>query len=164
MARTYREQMQDIANRYTRSGAPWPATARQIAAWAIREKLWAPQPSSLIAQCADQLARAMREEFITDPQGRTVRAKHAARMREGNRQITLWADIRSAPRRHLEVAFQQRRQQILGDCHQLKHDVDSFNDNRAAEQPIQTVFDFTRDLAEYDAADAATHLRREWAA
>ena len=164
MVRTYTEQMQDITNRYARSGAPWPATARQIAAWAIRERLWAPQPASLIAQCADQLARAMREEYITDAQGRSVRAKHAARIREGDRQITLWADIRTAPRRHLEVAFQQRRQQILGDCHQLKCDVDSFNDNRSAERPIQMVFDFTRDLTEYDAADAATPLYTDRAA
>jgi hypothetical protein len=29
----------------------------------------------------------------------------------------------------MEIAFQQRRQQILGDCRQLKTDVDSYNDN-----------------------------------
>ena len=28
----------------------------------------------------------------------------------------LWADVRTAPKRHMEIAFQQRRQQIVGDC------------------------------------------------
>jgi len=34
--------------------------------WAMRERLWVPQPSSLIDQFADLLARAIREEYITD--------------------------------------------------------------------------------------------------
>ena len=42
------------------------------------EGLWAPQPSALIRQCAEELSRAMREEYVTDPQGRRVRAKHVA--------------------------------------------------------------------------------------
>ncbi len=54
----------------------------------------------------------------------------------------------------MEVAFQQRRQQIVGDCRQLKTDVDSYNENANSEQPIQMVFDFTDDLAELDALKA----------
>lgn len=148
MRRTYLEQMQEIVDKYIRAGGEWPATARQIASWAIRNRLWAPQPSALIAQCADQVARAMREQYITDPQGRTVRAKHAARIERGAKQITLWADIRTAARTHMEIAFQQRRQQIVGDCRQLKADVDSYNENRRPDRPIQMIFDFTRDLEE----------------
>jgi hypothetical protein len=41
---------------------------------------------------------AMREEHIIDPQGRTVRAKHAARFDVGGQPLVLWADIRSADR------------------------------------------------------------------
>ena len=106
----------------------------------------------MISRCAEELARAMREEYIVDPQGRTVRAKHVARTESNGRQIPLWADIRTANRAHMHLAFQQRRQQILGDCRQLKVDVDSFNENRCQEQPIQMVFDFTEDLAEEAAA------------
>ena len=94
----------------------------------------------------------MREDFITDPQGRRVRAKYAARLSDGKRQQTLWGDIRSASKDHMKVAFQQRRHQIVGDCRQLKADVDSFNDNRVPEQPIQMSFDFTLDLEELEAA------------
>ena len=38
---------------------------------------------------------------------------------------------------------QQRRHQIVGDCRQLKMDVDSYNQNRTPDQPIQMIFDFT---------------------
>lgn len=145
------EQLQAIANKYMRAGMPWPATTKQIASWAIDEGLWRPYPIDLINQCAEQLSRAMREEYITDPQGRSVRAKHAARIEQDGEQLVLWADIRTAPRRHMEIAFQQRRQQIVGDCRQLKADVDSYNDNRSADGPIQMTFDFTVDIEELEA-------------
>jgi hypothetical protein len=150
---SYSEQLRTIANRYF-SDHDGSATARDIAAWAIGIGLWAPQPGSVIEQCAEELSRAMREEYITDPQGREVRAKHAARVRENGKQCTLWADIRTASPEHMERAFGQRRKQILGDCRQLKSDVDSYNDNRQPENPIQVVFDFTLDLTELEAARA----------
>ena len=145
---SYTTQLQDIANRYMKSGGGRPATAREIAAWAIHEGLWQPQPADLVDQCADQLSRAMREDYITDAQGRTVRAKHAARLKNNGHQMAFWADIRTADRSYMEIAFKQRRRQIVGDCHQLKMDVDSYNENRCKDTPIQMVFDFTRDLEE----------------
>ncbi len=78
----------------------------------------------------------MREEYFTDPQGRRVRAKHVARQPQNGKQISLWSDMRIATRDHMEIAFQQRRQQIVGDCHQLKNDVDSYNDNLNPGEPI----------------------------
>ncbi len=151
---SYNDQLRSIANRYMNSGQPWPASTRSIAAWAIRNDLWHPQHADLVAQCADQLAVAMREEYILDPQGRKVRAKHAVRKHGGPQNLTLWGDIRTAPRTHMLVAFQQRRQQIVGDCRQLKADVDSYNQNWAAE-PIQMVFDFRNDLEELEHHSAA---------
>ncbi|HUT73485.1 MAG TPA: hypothetical protein VM221_01470 [Armatimonadota bacterium] len=94
----------------------------------------------------------MREQYVTDPQGRSVRAKHVARVNRNGEQLPLWADIRSASREHMEIAFQQRRQQIVGDCRQLKTDVDSFNENRNPGAPIQMVLDFTYDVEELEAA------------
>lgn len=156
--KTFSEQMQAIVAKYIEAGEPWPASTHEIAAWAIRTKKWEPQRSSMVDMCADQLARAMREDYITDPQGRRVRSKHAARVKRHGRQITLWADIRGADRHHMEIAFQQRRQQIVGDCAQLKRDVDSFNDNRSQAEPIQMVFDFTQDLAETEALERRDHV------
>lgn len=152
VGRTYSEQLQEIARAYIDADQPWPASTREIAAWAIRRRLWYPQPWSLIEQCAEQIARAMREEYITDAQGRRIRAKHAARVDRGGEQITLWADIRTADRRHMAIAFQQRRLQVLGECRQLEADVDSYNENQTAADPIQIVFDFAVDLAEEEAA------------
>lgn len=98
--------------------------------------------------CANDLARAMREEYRTDPQGRRVRTKHAAKLVEGDEQPTLWADMRTAPRIFMERAFAQRRGNIVGDCLQLKTDVDSYNDNVNTESLIQLLLDFRDDVAE----------------
>ncbi|GAJ11034.1 unnamed protein product [marine sediment metagenome] len=151
MPRTLYEQLQSIVSKYIAAGERWPASTHEIAAWAIGNKLWAPQPSAIVDQCADQIARAMREEYIVDPQGRTVRAKHAARIKRDGQQLVLWADIRSASREHMAIAFQQRRQQIVGDCRQLKADLDSYNQNKNPITPIEMIFDFTSDLMELEA-------------
>ncbi|MCW5757993.1 MAG: hypothetical protein KIT54_12220 [Phycisphaeraceae bacterium] len=150
----YNEQMQALVAKYRQAGQPWPATTREIAAWLVRTNQWEPSRELAIEQCADDLARAMREEFITDRQGRRVRAKHAARREVNGEQQTFWADLRTAPREHMEIAFAQRRQQIVSDCAQLKRDVDCYNENFNTEAEIQMVFDFTMDLEELEAAHA----------
>ena len=147
---TYKEQLQRIVAEYRGAGQPWPATSHEMAVWAIGERKWQPQHSAMIRRCAEELSGAMREEYFTDPQGRRVRAKHVARFGKGAFQIPLWEDMRCASHEHMEIAFQGRRQQILGDCRQLKTDVDSFNENYTEAQPIQMIFDFTDDLAEMD--------------
>lgn len=96
----------------------------------------------------------MREEYMTDTKGRRVRLKHSATVQHNGEQMVLWDDIRTAPRRHMQLAFQQRRQQIVGDCRQLKIDVDSYNESCKDVPAIQMVFDFTMDLAELEAAAA----------
>ncbi len=98
----YNEQMQALVAKYRQAGQPWPATTREIAAWLVRTNQWEPSRELAIEQCADDLARAMREEFITDRQGRRVRAKHAARREVNGEQQTFWADLRTAPREHME--------------------------------------------------------------
>jgi hypothetical protein len=150
MRRTQAQINQEVVDKYMASGQPWPATTRQMAEWAIQNKVWVPPRGSLVNLCADQLSRAMREEYITDAQGRRVRAKHVVRTEQGN----LWDDIRRADHEHMEVAFQQRRNQIVADCLQLKNDVDSYNENRQPASPIQMIFDFTDDLTELELASA----------
>jgi len=149
---TYTKQMQEIVSKYVKAKEPWPATSRAIAAWAIRKGLWEPHPSTVINQCADQISKAMREDYIVDPQGRTVRAKHAARILSQGKQKTFWADIRTASPQHMKIAFQQRRQQIVGDCSQLKADLDSYNQNKNESVPIRLIFDFTQDIEEIEGA------------
>jgi hypothetical protein len=50
----------------------------------------------------------------------------------------------------MELAFAQRRKQVVDDCRQLKLDLDSYNDSKRTERPIQIVFDFTVDLEELE--------------
>lgn len=143
------EQNQKIVNQYRESGQTWPASSTDIARWAIDKQLWQIHPGAVIRQCADQIANAMREEFF-NPQGRRVRLMHAAPYPRNGRQYLLWDDMRSASHKHMHMAFQQRRQQIVMDCHQLKLDADSYNENYNREKAIQMIFDFRLDLEEIE--------------
>jgi hypothetical protein len=126
-----------------------------IAAWAIENDRWQAHRALQVRQCAREIGRAMREEYITDAKGRRVRVKHPVTKKSGDTQTTFWDDIRTAPRAHMEMSFSQRRMRVVGDCRQLKMDADSYNEANINEPPIQIVFDFTDDLAEMEAALAA---------
>jgi hypothetical protein len=67
--------------------------------------------------------------------------------------------MRIATRDQIETAFQQGRQQIVGDCHELKNDVDSYNENINPSDPIQIIFDFRDDLAESEVLESLRLLR-----
>jgi hypothetical protein len=58
--------------------------------------------------------------------------------------------MRTASRAHMEMAFQQRRQQVVMDCRQLKLDADSYNENYGDGNSIQMIFDFRLDLEEME--------------
>ncbi len=160
IATTYTEALQDMVSAYRRSGQKWPATSREIAYYIYRNRKWEPQEKDIVGQLARDLSRAMREECYTDPQGRRVRTKHAARRVEDDlsdevedcppTQKMLWHDIRTDEAVHIVKALQQRRMQIVGDCKQLKTDADSFNDNHPSGTKVQLVFNFEEDLAEMD--------------
>jgi hypothetical protein len=150
---SYQHQLQKIANEYVRTHGE--GTARQIAQWAITSHVWEAPASLGEKKLADELSRAMREEYFTDPSGRRTRAKHVRREARNGVQLNFWGDMRNMPRHHMDVSLKQRRQAIVGDCHQLKVDMDSYNEhwNQDLSKPIQIVFDFTRDLAEIEAGD-----------
>jgi hypothetical protein len=144
----YTAQMQKIWRDYEKAGMPMPPTAKQVAIWAINEGKWQSRPADIVSQCAEDLRRAAREEYRTDDRGRRYRAKHSMRVMEGGAQINIWADIDTAPRKYMEKAFAQRRQQIVGDCHQLRLDVDHYNGTHESDDPIQLILDFTDDVEE----------------
>jgi hypothetical protein len=105
-----------------------------------------------ISQCAERIARAMRLDHVRDKRGRSVRRYYAARIREDGQLRMKWDDW-NAERPFMEVAVANRRNQILGECRQLKCDVDSYNERRCPDEPIQIEFDFTVDLRELDQLD-----------
>src|SRR5438552_597138 len=106
--------MMHIVDAWKAKGGSWPAPVAEIVDFAFRNRLYNVQ-ARLKKLCARDLAKAMREEYVRDSLGRPVRRLHAARFSEpdesGKKQLTLWADIDTADRDFMEVAFQQRREQ-----------------------------------------------------
>lgn len=126
----------------------------EVAEWAYRNGCHKPNVKTVIDAIAADIAQMFREEYRTDARGRRYRAKHAATEKRGNKTLSLWGDLDdpNAPHDHFVKSFAQRRQQIVGDCFQLKTDVDVYNDQRLPTQPIQIVLDFSLDVEELQLA------------
>jgi hypothetical protein len=92
----------------------------------------------------------MRNEYITDPQGRRVRVKHAARVKREGKQVTLWGDWNCDPQ-FMAISFAQRRRLVVGEAYQLKLDVDSYNQNANKGRQIAMSFNFESDITEKEA-------------
>jgi hypothetical protein len=158
MASHKTRQLQQIFRDYEKAGFPLPAATKDVADWAIRTGRWRAPASIEVSVCAREIARAIREDYITDDQGKRVRVKHSVMTRRGEESLHLWHDMRRAERGHMELAFAQRRAQIIGDCHQLHTDVGWYNGQHPNTPEIQLVLDFTDDVAELNAAIAAGRL------
>jgi hypothetical protein len=148
----FSEQMRHIFDRYTSEVDASPVSLDSVAAWAIGNGLFHPAPRDVVKLCKEALAESLRQERRTDASGRTYRAKHSVRDYVGGIQLSLWADIDTAPRSLMARSFGQRRKAIADDCFQVKQDVDHFNEERSSEAPIQMVLDFTDDVSEMEAA------------
>lgn len=122
----------------------------QIAAWAYENGLHKPNLAKVIDLIAADIAQVFREEYRTDSQGRSYRAKHAVTQKIRGKTETLWGDMDDpkAPHGHFVKSFANRRRQIVGDCLQLKTDVDVYNDKKPSQPRIQMPLDFTNDVEE----------------
>ena len=127
--------------------------------WATNNGLWKAREESIRAQFKEEMAQALREEHRVDATGRRYRAKHAVRHTFAGKQLSFWGDIDKDPRDYMEIAFAQKRRRIAGELHQLKIDVDHFNEAHPGEKPIQLSLNFEDDvlerLVEEGLADAA---------
>lgn len=153
------DKLQSIWHRYEAEREHKPSSAREAVQWAVEEDLLQLPRIDPYDVLAGQMANALREEIQTDHKGRRYRVNHAVRVTKGGVQYTFWATMNYAPHDHMQRAFTQRREQIIGDCVQLKTDVDVYNDmNRGARPKVQLILDFTDDVAErliISSADAA---------
>ena len=141
--------MQKLGDRFLAANGGKPATAREMARWAMKNNLWQPPPTLAEERCAKDFADAMREQYITAPNGDRIRTKHAARRVINGEQKTFWADMFDNPTRDfMETALQQRRQQIYGDSKQLRNDTDFYNDRNQNQKFIQILLDFEEEIAE----------------
>jgi hypothetical protein len=143
----FNNQLLKIVEDYREAGMEWPATKDQIAEWAVANDRYQLTRGMAVSQCAEKITRAMRLEHIRDKKGRSVRKYYAARLRENGQLVMKWDDL-NAERPFMEMAAANRRNQILGQCWQLKQDMDSYSDRKCPDQPIQLDFNFNVDLEE----------------
>lgn len=144
----YKEQLQRIWHGYEAEHGAVPATAREAVAWGIARGMIKMPAVDPLDKLASDMSDALREEYATDKDGRRYRVNHAVRVTKGGVQYTFWAIMKDAPREHMQKAFIQRREQIVGDCVQLSTDVEAYNAIHEDERPIQMLFDFRDDIEE----------------
>ncbi|GAB3495532.1 hypothetical protein GCM10027399_17700 [Curvibacter fontanus] len=147
----YANQVKSYIERYQEEvGRDGLLDPHAVAEWAYQRGLHKPSIRTVVDAIASDISQFFREEFRTSENGQRYRAKHAVRFKKGEKSMSLWADIDDdkAPRDHFVKSFAQRRQQIVGDCYQLKTDVDVYNFKCANQQPIQVPLDFTLDVEE----------------
>ena len=146
---TKNEKLQQIWHRYENGRGHKPCSAREAVEWAVNEGMLELPSIDPYDVLAGEMATALREEYQTDERGRRYRVNHAVRVSKGGVQYTFWAMMNYAPHEHMQKAFTQRREQVVGDLVQLKTDVDVYNDmNRGKNPEIQLVLDLTDDVAE----------------
>lgn len=146
---TKTEKLQSVWHKYDAERSHKPTSAREAVEWAVREGLLELPEVDPYDVLAGQMSQALREEYAEDEQGRRYRVNHAVRVSKSGVQYTFWGVMGFASHEHMEKAFSQRREQIIGDNVQLKTDVDVYNDfNRGKRPEIQLVLDYTEDVAE----------------
>lgn len=144
----YNEQLQNIWHLYEKKNGFIPSTLRDAVQWGVNRGMIVVPPVDPLAKLVEDMSAALREEYATDAEGRRYRVNHAVRVTRGGVQYTFWAIMDAAPREHMQKAFIQRRQQIVGDCVQLDTDVEAYNAMHKDQKPIQMLFDFKDDVLE----------------
>jgi hypothetical protein len=145
---TYKQALQRAWHAYENEHGTVPSTARDAVQWAVSHGLIEMPEFDPYAKLAEDMATALREEYATDAKGRRYRVNHAVRVTKAGVQYTFWAMMKDAPREHMQKAFMQRREQIVGDCVQLSTDVEAYNDMNADQPAIPMLFDFRDDVQE----------------
>jgi hypothetical protein len=159
---TKNEKLQEIWHSYDAKKEHRPTSAREAAEWAVHEGLLELPDIDPYDVLAGQMSTALRDEYQIDDKGRRYRVNHAVRVTKGGVQYTFWAVLGFAPHAHMERAFAQRREQIIGDNLQLKTDVDVYNDMNQGKHPaIQLVLDYTDDIAEREALMSVTAQKQK---
>ena len=144
---TKNEQLQQAWHTFEEENNHRSTSARQAVEWAVSRGILSLPEIDPYDVLAGDMAHALRDEYQTDSKGRRYRVNHAARVTKGGVQQTFWAILGFASHDHMERAFAQRREQVIGDCLQLQTDVNVYNEMSSLPQ-IQLVLDFTDDVAE----------------
>ena len=144
----YNEQLQRIWHKYQAENGDIPISAREAVDWGVAKGLLSVPEVDPLDKLAEDMSSALREEYRTDKYGRRYRVNHALRITKYGVQYTIWGVMDHSDRDFMERSYANRRKQIVGDCLQLKTDVDVYNDMNPEQEPIQVVLNFTDDVEE----------------
>src|SRR5882724_9125690 len=121
---TKNEHLQNVWRGYEEQTGHLAATTRDVVKWGVEQGFLELPDVDPYDVLAGDMARALREDYATDSKGRRYRVNHAVRITKAGVQLTFWAMLGYADRPHMQRAFTQRREGIVGDCLQLRIDVD----------------------------------------
>ncbi len=144
----YNEQLQHIWHQYQTEKGDIPSGTHEVVKWGVGKGLLTLPEIDPLDKLAEDMANALREEYRKDKYGRRYRVNHAVRITKFGVQYTFWGDLDHADRPFMEKSYALRRKQIVGDCMQLKTDVDVYNDMHPDQEPIQIILDFSKDVEE----------------
>jgi hypothetical protein len=132
---------------------PLPIDPARVASWAYDQGLWRPIETHPKEVLRRKLVRALRHQYITDPQGREVHANYSAieevMTPDGPKRHSKFYTIFQAPPEVARQALALDRKQALITVLQMKLDFDSYNDNNefgATLDPLDV--NFQKDLDE----------------
>ena len=145
---TQTEELQRLWREFEDEHDHKAASAREVIDWAVLNRgLRLPRVDPRDV-AAERMSRALREQYATDSKGRRYRVNHAMRVTKNGVQLTIWGILGYAPHIHMQRAFTQRREQVIGDLVQLAVDVEVYNEKIPEDKHIQLVLDFADDVAE----------------
>jgi hypothetical protein len=114
---------------YKRTFGVDEADCGAAAEWAFAQGLWKRPQVNPVEILRREIARALRGQYIEDPQGREVRKNHPVLTGDGDNRKVIWVDIQKAKPEQMRLSLAWRRNGVLADCKQMALDFDSYNDN-----------------------------------
>ncbi|HTU26797.1 MAG TPA: hypothetical protein VMF30_15420 [Pirellulales bacterium] len=111
-----------------------------LTAWAINSKRIEREKANFFRQTRRDLVKALKDEEVTDDQGRTIPRRAAIRIK-GDKHQSRWFDFLKAKPRKALTALAQQRRSLVAYARKIKMKRESYNDNNryGAELPL---FDF----------------------
>ena len=144
----YNLQVLSVIDRYIEETGNKNPEYHTVAAWAHRLVLLQPPPYNPVKQIARMLARASRDDYITDENGEPVRRRLNYREERDDQQLTFWFKMEDATPEKMRLSAQRRRNGTLMDILQLDRDISYFNKHHNPGEPLLFDANFTPDIEE----------------
>lgn len=149
----YQRQVLAIIDRYIDETGDKNPDYQTVAAWAYRLGLIEPPPYSIVKQIARVMARASRDDYITDDNGEPVRRRMNFTDQRGDKQMVFWFKMEDATPEKMRLSAMRRRNGTLMDVLQLHRDITYFNSRHNPGEPLLFDANFNPDIEERQQSD-----------